>query len=249
MFTDDLKDLLSIKKPILWVKTFEEKESLIAIKNAIDSTEECDNIFTWSSTTGVQKMVMNGNRIEYEQIVGIGIDRLLQHMNNNEKEEDLETSSYILKDFHLITSNPSAIRGIRDIAESKRAKYNPIIIVSPSSDIPYEWEKLTSIIEYKDPTQKEILDLITTYERMSSTVIDNKLRLSNLFVGFSRKEVIDTISMSILKNGEINESEIANKKIEIIKRTGVLDYREPKITFDQIGGNTFFKNWVKELEF
>ena len=39
MFHDDLLNLLKARQPGIWVRTSEEKEAVLAIKNAIDATE------------------------------------------------------------------------------------------------------------------------------------------------------------------------------------------------------------------
>lgn len=43
MFHQNLLDLLKAREPGIWITTSEEKEVMIAVKNAIDTVEEYEN--------------------------------------------------------------------------------------------------------------------------------------------------------------------------------------------------------------
>lgn len=249
MFNEIISDLIAIKKPIIWVRTHQEKEAFIVIKNILDATEEIDNLYTWSHFGGLSEVKIKNNGIEYNKIANNAISTLVDKILESEKEEALETSAFILRDFHLVVNNPGAIRGLRDIVEIKRSKYNPIIVISPTNEIPFELEKSTALVDYEDPTNEEILTLLNAYEDKANISISEKEHLSNLFVGFSRREIIDTLSMSIMKTGDVDPREVARKKVEVIKSSGVLDYKEPKATLEEVGGNDFFKKWIEEVEY
>ena len=45
MFHKELLDLLKARQPGIWIRTSEEKEVVMAIKNAVDATEEYENIY------------------------------------------------------------------------------------------------------------------------------------------------------------------------------------------------------------
>ena len=68
MFHDDLLNLLKARQPGIWVRTSEEKEAVLAIKNAIDATETYENIYTWSMNEGIKQIVSDGGTMRYEII-------------------------------------------------------------------------------------------------------------------------------------------------------------------------------------
>jgi SpoVK/Ycf46/Vps4 family AAA+-type ATPase len=246
MFNNKIEELLAIKKGGIWVRTSDEKEVLVAIKNILDATDEFENVYTWSMTAGIELIkTVNGN-LTYENKTGPGVDKLFAQLRDEVTNTSIDNNAYILKDYHLVLNNPNAVRAIRDMKEKRSEKYIPLIVISPVCDIPVEFEKLFAIVEYENPTQDEIKNLLGVYESKSNVVLPNKSQLSKLFVGFSRQEIIETIMLSVNKYGEVNVSEISEKKIQIIKDTGVLDYKRPVVTLDDIGGNYKLKSWLEE---
>lgn len=249
MFNNKFQELIEIKKPIIWINTLQEKEVFLALKNEIDKLEDIEKIYTWSYFKGLCEINKENNLLEENTVGNNTVNTLINKMFEEDTTNELELCAFILKDFHLISTNPGAIRGLRDVLEKRRNKYNPIIVLSPSIEVPFELEKLTAIINYDDPTEEEILKLLNVYENSHSIELEDKSHLSKLFVGFSRREIIDTLTLSLSKNGYVDINDIAKKKIEVIKESGVLDYKEPKVTFDEVGGNNFFKKWIEELEY
>ena len=252
-FATELLDLLKAKVPGIWIRTSEEKEAVMAIKNAIDATEEYDDIYTWSMTEGI-------NQIEHaneesgivlksiEKNPGIAVlGKILAESN----DPDLLLSRvWVLKDYHLTFSSPQAIRIIRDLKESPIAKYTPIIIVSPSSDIPLELEKLFKLLEYDVPTIDDIKEIIsmwlqTNKQNLEETEIN--LIAKRLF-GFTRSEILIMLNLSYIKYNKIDLDIINQKKVEMINDSGVLDYKIPTVKLEDIGGNNNFKEWISVIE-
>lgn len=251
-FATDMLNLLKAKVPGIWVRTTEEKEAVMAIKNAIDATEEYDNIYLWSMTEGI-------NQIEYASAqTGLtlknidtnpGLAALGKHLMNSNDEDLLISKVWILKDYHLSLSSPQAIRIIRDLKESPIAKYTPIIIISPSSEIPLELEKTFKLIEYDIPTIDDIKELLTLgeYHNHIQTEEEENLIAKRLY-GFTRSEILLMLNLSLIKYNKINLDIINEKKIEMINDSGVLDYKIPTAKLEDIGGNNNFKEWISVIE-
>ena len=70
MFYQDLLDLLKAREPGIWITTSEEKEVMLAIKNAIDTVEEYENVYTWSLTEGINLLTSINDTISYEPVDG-----------------------------------------------------------------------------------------------------------------------------------------------------------------------------------
>ena len=69
MFYQKLLDLLKAREPGIWITTSEEKEVMVAIKNAIDTVEEYEDVYTWSLTEGINLLTSEDNTIRYENII------------------------------------------------------------------------------------------------------------------------------------------------------------------------------------
>lgn len=160
MFHKELLDLLKARQPGIWIRTSEEKEVVMAIKNAVDATEEYENIYTWSMNEGINQIVVSGNEMHYEVVdKNPGLVALNKHLYESNDARNFKSRVWVLKDYHLNLGAPQAIRVLRDIKESPVAKYTPIIIISPSSEIPLELQKTFKLIEYEVPSIDDIKDL------------------------------------------------------------------------------------------
>ena len=56
------------------------------------------------------------------------------------------------------------------------------------------------------------------------------------------------LNLSFIKYGTINLEIVNEKKIEIINESGVLDYKVPSASLDNVGGNHKFKEWIDVVE-
>ena len=250
MFTDDLLDLLKAREKGIWIVTSEEKEVMIAIKNALDTVDEYDEVYSWSLTEGINLLIKNGNNIEYEFKDAGALNKLdtwLKQSNNI----DLEYSRcWILKDYHLASSNPSAIRTIRDLKESPVSKYTPIIVISPSNEIPLELQHTFKVLNYDTPSEQDIEELITAWINIKEIILKKEeiKSISKKLQGFTRSEILSMLNLSYVKYNKISLDIIHEKKIEEIKNSGLLDYKEPTANLDFVGGNKKFKEWVEIVE-
>lgn len=251
MFHKELLDLLKARQPGIWICTSEEKEVVMAIKNAVDATEEYENIYTWSMNEGVKQIVVSGEEMYYESISqNPGLAILSKMLNESNDSKSYKSRVWVLKDFHLNLTTPQAIRIIRDIKESPVAKYTPIIIISPSSEIPLELQKEFKLLEYDVPTVEEISELTVLWCAGKGQVLEDEevMILSKRLFGFTRSEILSMLNISYVKYGSIDLDIINQKKIENINDSGVLDYKIPKASLDNVGGNEKFKEWIEVVE-
>lgn len=251
MFHKELLDLLKARQPGIWIRTSEEKEVVLAIKNAVDEVAEYDNIYTWSMNEGINQIVSDCGNFEYEVIEkNPGLAALNKFLAESNNSRNYKSRVWVLKDYHLNLVAPQAIRILRDIKESPVAKYTPIIIVSPSSEIPLELQKTFKLLEYPVPSVEDIMELVTQWcETKSQTLTEEELTLlSKRLFGFTRSEILGMLNISFVKHNKIDLDIINQKKIEAINESGVLDYKIPKANLDNVGGNEKFKEWFATVE-
>ena len=251
MFHKELLDLLKARQPGIWIRTSEEKEVVMAIKNAVDATEEYENIYTWSMNEGINQIVVSDNDMHYESIEkNPGLAALNKYLTESNDARNFKSRVWVLKDYHLNLGAPQAIRVLRDIKESPVAKYTPIIIISPSSEIPLELQKTFKLIEYEVPSVEDIKALVVSWcatKNQTLTEEESTLLGKRLF-GFTRSEILSMLNISYVKYESINLDIINEKKIELINESGVLDYKTPKASLDNVGGNEKFKEWINVVE-
>lgn len=252
LFKDELVSLLKARQPGIWINTTEEKEAVIAIRNAIAEVGEYDDIYLWSMNEGIYQLVEGEESLDYEQIsANPGFAELSKYLKESNDVTLNLSRVWVLKDYHLTFNNPVSIRVIRDLKEAPLSKYTPIIIISPETDIPFELSHLFTILNYDTPSVEDIQELIKAWcaakgqEELSEE--DIKIVGKRLY-GFHRCEIIKMLNLSLVKYGTINLDIINEKKIESISESGVLDYKVPKANLDNVGGNEKFKEWVEIIE-
>ena len=250
MFHQNLLDLLKAREPGIWITTSEEKEVMIAVKNAIDTVEEYENVYTWSLTEGINRLTTENNTIHYEQIEGPSLQKLDAMLKESNNSDLPQSRVWILKDYHLAMSNPMAIRSIRDVKECPTGRYTPIIIISPSNEVPLELQKTFKVLNYDTPSKEDIFELLNLWTNSKDITLQSReqTNIAKRLFGFTRSEILSMLNLSFIKYGTINLEIVNEKKIEMINESGVLDYKVPSASLDNVGGNHKFKEWIDVVE-
>ena len=255
-FQEQLLDLMAIKKPCIQIRTKLEKEVFPALLNILYSNN-IDVVYRLNETDKVEKITISNKGQIIRQPVEAEFGPLqfnpamllpfVRDLLNNENNK--ENCAFLFMDYDSKFDNSLFRRWIKDIFELKNERYAPFIFVSSEPSIPEDLSHLFSVIYYDTPTQKEIVDLLATYSQVKNVVIDNPVDLAYKFIGFNRTEIIECLDYSFYKYDKIDDSYIKSKRIEVIKKSSVLDYREPKVSIDDLAGNKFFKDWYQETKF
>lgn len=193
--------------------------------------------------------------------------KAMQHIEKKQSEDESEACVYVMKDFHASLTSPSIIRAIRDVKESNSLRYIPLIILSPMVEIPTELEKLVTVVTYELPTAEEIkelvLDGIESIKEMNEQMISKNMPESILYpvpddnmvkilvrscAGLTRNEIMSVFRHSLINYKMLSPDAITDEKIQLIKKSGVLDFKLPTAKFEDVGGNKTFKDWIEEIE-
>ncbi len=255
-FEEQILDLMAIKKPCIQVRTSLEKEVFPTLLNVLTSND-IDTIYRINETDKVEKVLINNKGqiirepVEAEfgplQFNPMMLLPFVRNILNDENNK--ENAAFIFVDYDSKFDNSTFRRWIKDVFELKNNKYAPFIFISSEPSIPDDLTHLFSVVYYDTPTESEILELLNTYKAVKDVQIENMKDLAHKFIGFNRSEIIECLDYSFYKYDKIDDSYIRNKRIEIIKKSSVLDYKEPKVTIDDLAGNKFFKDWYQETKF
>ncbi len=255
-FQEQILDLVAIKKPCIQIRTNLEKEVLPALLNILYSND-IDTIYRIDELDKVEKLSISKEGtiirqpIEDEDfgVVQFNPMVLLPFVRKVLNNKDTEKSAFIFMDYDSTMERPTFRRWIKDIFELRNEKYAPFFFVSSEPVVPEDLKHLFSVVYYDNPTQEEVVELLETYETIKSVTIEDKAGLAYKFIGFSRSEIIECLDYSFYKYNKIDDSYIRSKRIEVIKKSNVLGFREPKVTIDDLAGNQYFKDWYFETKF
>lgn len=214
------------------------------------------NSNTNSSTMPLEEgsdMFQNNNSVA-DSIEAVALE-LINHIANNDGDKNY-MSYYIIKDFNAFSGANGAhyLRALRDIyINSDIAHYSYVFVIAPHSDIPFAVQKLFTSIEYAMPNKadmsKLVYDLLNNEYNVKQQ--DKKLlidQISTAALGLTLDEAKRACKMSILVNKKIDPIYINKEKIQIIKKSGILTYKEPSVTLDDVGGHHNIKSWIKDVK-
>lgn len=192
-----------------------------------------------------------------------------RYNNNDDIDDDYDDGSqdkfkscfFIVKDAHIVLENNTMKIKIKDISVTISDTYVPLILLSPIISIPIELEKSTTIFSYELPTREEIQSHVIS----AVNAIRNKCEKCNINFDEPSKDTIQAVINSLLgltyeeahyiltrsgiEYNNFNLDLISQCKINMVEKSGLLDYIIPKITFEDIGGNEFFKSWINDVSY
>lgn len=266
-----LKLLLKAKTKCIWIRTYEEQEAIKAIKNTLLSEPDISlQLYSWSYFMGLKKEALSKHEKDEDANMGVGPDMLLAQISANMESGNKKRGGFknenlwIIKDFHLVNDNKQIIRGLRDIVERDNSiapSYNPIVVISPIVNIPMEHEKLFTIIDFETPNREEVEAIFTSLVaklRTSNAAASSEVysipteeeikQCVNLALGLTFEEIKAYASRSIKKHRTICKEMFYQARLDLIKKTGILEYKETSSTIDDMGGNYAFKEWISEIK-
>lgn len=246
MFEKELDTLLNINKKGIWVKSELEREVMPSIVNTLKENG-FDNIYTFSAAIGLNTIEIEKNDLVYTQInANPNLSILLEQFKSIQKDKNsMDCSAFILKDIDAQFNNPTWIRMFREMLEINHNKYTPIIILSSKYEQVLGLDHQFSVLSYDELTIEDIVHLLESYKknRQVDFLVES---ISKLLIGFNRQEIIELLDLSFYEYNELNLDLIKEKKIDLIKRNDVLDYKIPHVSMSDIGGNEKFKSWFEE---
>ena len=264
---DEVLFLLNSRCECIWVNTYEEQQFLNDLRELMSTHFLSWTLNVWSNTEGMknlpiakgQKAVPPDKKLREIPALFDQIRQAVQEGENGSSERNQSGVVYVLRDLHNLMADARTRRCIRDIKEYRCNRYLPIIVVAPSTEIHEEVSKLSRVVDYGLPTKEMIESYVDKANAQMKKAVakgkDYKVLdkskygpIVNACVGLTTKEIDSLLFRSMIKFKEFNLDYILQDKIEAVKKSGMLDYKQPKIKLSDIGGNTVLKEWLSELK-
>ena len=242
--------LIRARYPILYIVSWEEPrvvDSLIDI-----GRRSRKKVFEWSCCGG---LVPAGTPLQAEGLRNAGTRDPLVALD--QVVEQMEPAIYVFKDFHpfLAKTNFTVIRKLRDIAQTLKSSYKTVVLISPFLSLPPELEKDITVIDYHLPTFAELGGLL---DRIIDEVKDNpKIRINldaagreevlKAALGLTLAEAENVFAKALVTGRKLDRGDVAAifaEKRQIIRKSGLLDYCDPEVDFDRVGGLDSLKDWL-----
>lgn len=246
--------LFRARFPYIYITTWEEERAINLIKKMAASEKLIKvirDVYIWTQTKG---FVLNGQVIEGTTTPDKALD-FIKNCNKN--------AIFIMCDFHVYFGvkgrqvDYNVVRKIRDnIPELKTSKFRKnVVFMAPELLIPETMQKEVSIIDFPLPTLTEIKakleKMIMQNNQIDTTKLNDEIKekLCKAALGLTLQEAENAFALAMVNDGKIDEGDlgiILNEKMQVIKKTGILEFINTDIKVTDIGGLENLKSWLNK---
>ncbi len=248
-----LANLIRARFPMIYVTTFEEDRVTKYIKSVVTDEKQVKyprEVFTWAQTTGLYNNTTDKKITDTDAPC-----KALDFIRKYDKD-----AVFILYDFHtnfgVKNRQPdyNVIRKIRDIVPDLKlgTVRKTIFFVSPELLIPESLQKEITIYDFPLPTLEEIKNKFNSMIQQNARVAnelneEEKDKLCKAALGLTLQEAESAFALAMVNDGKINISDLSvilEEKVQVIKKTGILEFIRSDYSINDIGGLDNLKNWL-----
>ena len=251
-FKKQLTEFIKARFPYVYIETHEEERVTKIIKDiAIDQTciKIPREVFTWSQATGLK----NGDTCIQNSKNPLQLFEIIKKFDKN--------AIFILYDFHVYfgtkgrNADHEIIRALRDLINYiKLSKYRKnVIFISPEIIIPDTMQKDIVICDFPLPKLSEIKSKLNKMLSVNAKIDTNELneedkdKLSKAALGLTMQEAENAFALAMVNDGKLTIKDIdviLEEKMQVIRKTGMLEYIQSDFNMNDIGGLDNLKKWL-----
>ncbi len=249
-----LSSLFRARFPYIYITTWEEERAISLIKRLAISAKLIKvprEVYIWTQTNG---FMLNGKKIDGTNSPDKAID-FIKDCNAN--------AIFVMCDFHVYFGvkgrqvDYNVVRHLRDIiGELKTSKFRKnVIFLASELLIPESMQKEVTIVDMPLPTMEEIkakLDKMVAQNNqidVSDLNDEAKEKLCKAALGLTLQEAENAFALAMVNDGKIDGKDLSiilSEKMQVIKKTGILEFINTDINISDIGGLENLKNWLNK---
>ena len=254
MLNKKIANLLRARFPYIYLTTYEE-ERATAMLRAIVNNEKLikfpREIYIWTQTNGFI------NDETEKPVAGTSNPaKALDFVQKHDKD-----SIFIFYDIHVNfgmknrAPDYDLVRKLRDLVPDLKvsAVRKNIFFIAPEAIIPETLQKDITICDFPLPALEEIkkkLDSMLAQNKKVKTETltpEAKEKLCKAALGLTMQEAENAFALAMVNDGKVDENDIniiMDEKMQVIKKTGILEFVRTNFTIDDIGGLDNLKSWL-----
>lgn len=252
-FVTKIKHYMDASYPAVWVLTHEEQRARLDIISLLSKNKEL-HIHEWDMQRGLQEISDAPDKEQHPDETTSPVD-LLKYLQGYHSGNNV----FILKDFHKHFDKPIVTRLLRNAWNHLKARGNIILFFGHVFAIPHELEKEIQLLDYPMPDERGIEErlnfVLESVNKAKEQAGLAKLKMPDdireLSVdaakGMTFVEVENSFSMAYVENMKFDHgfvNSVFDEKIAQLKKTELLTYIKPNVSFAQVGGLSGLKKWV-----
>lgn len=254
----DIFHMIKSRYRILYIQTPEEVRVVDYFRNL--SIADSYDLFVWDCSRGLreglslEKVVVDDSEV-HESPIAI-LSHIIDHANSDYEKTHSKASVndghiYLLLDFHpFLEGTPQIERKLKEFAQMMSVCV--IVIVAPVFQCPPSLEKEFTLIEFPYPSSSEIEtslnkmipEIPPEYTDATEFAKTHKEEIINSVKGLTIVEVENAFAKTLVKDKTFNIKTMLEEKKQVIRKSGILEFREPRFTMDDIGGIDNLKEWL-----
>jgi len=261
-FTDNIMAYLRIRSPIVYLTTNEETRMLKYFKHL--SIARGYRIFVWDCYLGLTDLISGekegGASDDFSDIDAV-LDKIIEQIQLDENHQQAlyangyKGNIYILLDFHrfMEDADPVLERRLKTIASCE--SMTTVVLSGPHYVSTESLEDDIAVIDFPYPNLEEIAQslwsLVETdnvkqklpkLKNKTKKNEDNILKAAN---GLTLNEAQSAFSKSLIMHRNFDISTILNEKKQIIRKKGILEFYEPDVSMEDVGGLEHMVKWCE----
>ncbi|MEI8289553.1 MAG: AAA family ATPase [Verrucomicrobiota bacterium] len=189
------------------------------------------DLYVWSITEGIQKL--DGKDVEAIKETEDPFAMLGAFSTLPEK------SILLLRDFHMILADPNPVvfRKVKDAIALGKSSNRVIVIIGCQLKLPPELEKEITVLEYRLPDREQLLSIANRIaDENELTLNGNTDQILDAAGGLTTIEAENAFALSIVEKKDITPEVVAREKSNTVRKNGLLEIIDLKLTLDDIGG-------------
>lgn len=255
----DLFHMLTARYKILYVRSPEEDRVMNALRHI--SFYDGIELYRWDCSRGLVDAHQGTQVASVDSEVHESPIATLGHIidiSRSDQEKKIEKKIgprgriFVLFDMHsfLESGLPILERKFKEFART--SSVSSIVIVSPIFVCPPALMKEFTLVDFPLPSREEIKESMDKiigeipdeYPEAIQAARKNEEEIINSARGLTLVEAENAYARSLVKHQRFVINSILNEKKQIIRKSGILEYRDPTVTFDEIGGLDTLKDWL-----
>lgn len=235
--------------PLLWVETYEEYRAMTVFAREMTACKEKKHLFSWNRGDGIKSRTLKDGVLETAKVVvkteGVELDDPVAALDWAADSLPPDGILFLL-DFHTYGKKDYVCRKIKNLLPKFMSAGKMLVIVSHTVDIPPELEKDTTVVHFKLPGREDLVTILKSicesnkaqYPKEDNDIIEAAQ-------GLTWQEAMNAFAMSLVEKKEFNAELIRREKSSVVRKTGLLEVVESKVSLDEVGGLENIKAWLR----
>lgn len=262
---EELEHLYKVKTPLIWIATREEERAeRVAISVAVK--QNIASYFYFIADNGGARMdpisLRRSSIVQHQDLedafASDGQYTFPENLVNipaafAEIGRAPAPFMLVIRNCEDVFTSPVAQRSIYDICARhvhREGIYHPIVMISPSRNVPDMLRDFTTTLELPLMDESENFLAICKWLQVTGHRVkkEDALQAARAATGLSSMQLKHALDMSWEKTENLSADVINDVRIEVVKQSNVLTYVEPKKTMNTVGGHNMLKQWIYEAK-